>query len=128
MLSNIFGGNHKNRCELLERDNNALRQRVEELEKEISSLKVSMQSLTAINQSLVKDNHTSILSNEKVVKYVEEMLKNPDKNSVYIPDIIEKPAYVNVIYFMLYSLAVGLESTTINILGHRIRLLLEPCA
>jgi len=70
-----------------------------------------------------KKSHVSIVNIEK---YIEEEIMKTDANLKYIPDALERKAYLSVYKTLMMSLVGLCNTTNIDIMNHRLYLTLEP--
>lgn len=68
----------------------------------------------------------STISISAVKDYVQNEIMSSDANSKYIPDPIERKAYISIYKTLLESLTQLSNSTTLNILNHKVTIHLEP--
>ena len=74
-----------------------------------------------------RDNeHLSSISLLAVKDYVENEIMKTDANSKYIPDSIERKAYLSVYKTILEALCQLSNSTELTLLNHKLTLHLEP--
>ena len=66
-----------------------------------------------------------VMSDKRIEEIVDKMLKG-SANSGFIPDIVEKSIYVNVLKLVVQAVDEIVESTSIQILGHEIKLDMKP--
>jgi hypothetical protein len=67
-----------------------------------------------------------IISEARVTELVDRFMSDNSINSAFLPDFVERALYANVIRLMLSVTAVLLDTSDVRLLGHRIRLRLEP--
>jgi len=86
------------------------------------------QDLDAQNiENTSRDNkHLSSISLLAVKDYVENEIMKTDANSKYIPDAIERKAYLSVYKTILEALCQLSNSTELTLLNHKLTLHLEP--
>jgi hypothetical protein len=69
----------------------------------------------------------SIVSKENISYCVQKkILENPETNIDIVPDFIEKIAYVEGINIILKMLSKASNTTYVELMGHRIRFIIEP--
>jgi hypothetical protein len=74
----------------------------------------------------VGSTHTSQISDEAVDKFVKQLLDDPNINIRLLPDIIESGLYTNMLKFLLHLMAHTSNTAGITVLGHKIRIIIEP--
>jgi predicted Zn-dependent protease len=80
---------------------------------------------TVLERSDQLQSHSKI-SDEAVNKFVETILADPTLNIYALPDAIEGTLYRNTIKIILHALAHASDETALIVLGHRIRIVIEP--
>lgn len=65
------------------------------------------------------------VSDDQINRLVEEFMQNDKINNDIIPDFIEKKIYFNCIKLVLCTLEQTLKSTSIEFLGHTLKISLE---
>jgi len=118
---------------LIKKDNEIL-----ELEKKIKCMQnkkdeLEKNNITLLNQLNATDKLNdinnkmieSVISSTKVDEYVSFLLDNKILNLEYVPDWIEKPIYKNVILIVLNIFDRMAQGATINLLGHRMRVIID---
>lgn len=114
---------------------------VYDLEKQIESLKTinqqQKQEIQKLASELEKHNDTNNISKDtveddqslnltvsmaKIEKIVDEMLADDNINVGYLPDIVEKQLYLNVIRIALNIVNKTIQTTKIDVLDHQIGL------
>jgi len=111
-----------------------------QLNLKIHSLEIDKEALQKTNQLLEHKIKTlmlvkteSVVSNSdrtldfaksKIIleSYIEELLQNPEININYFPDGLERQLYRNVFRVLLGALDKVVENTSLNVLGHTIKL------
>ncbi len=99
-----------------------------QLKKEIKILRQELRELKQNNNALSKEERMKQFYQElddSIDKYVNEMLKDEEINSV-IPDYIEKRIYKNVFTLVLKLFKNVTDSTKISILDQEITINLNP--
>ena len=66
-----------------------------------------------------------VMSDKRIEEIVDKMLKG-SANSEFIPDIVERSIYVNVLKLVVQAVDEIVDSTSIRILGHEIKLDMKP--
>ena len=115
------------------RENKLLKQTIEQLKKEQKQLGDIVKTLNNPNNAVQQKKAIPTtralktpVNKEKIAQFVEHMLENPDINIYGFPDAIEKQIYRNVFSMLLNVLDYTLETTNIQLLGHKIVFELEP--
>lgn len=67
----------------------------------------------------------SQISPERIGEFVDMILAKKNVNIKYLPDSMEKQVYVNVFTILLGVLEEVVDSTSINFMGHKIKLSIE---
>lgn len=103
----------------LEVDKLALQKTNQLLENKIKTL-MQVNSATAVSNN----NGTLDFAKSKVIleTYIEELLQDPEININYFPDGLERQIYRNVFGVLLGALDKVVENTSLNVLGHTIKL------
>lgn len=102
-------------------ENARLKREIQRLEKENAELK------SLIEKSNEKKEFVTQISRQKINQFVdEEIMKNQSVNSPYIPDLMEKQLYRNVINVALGVIESVITTTNISVLGHTIELDIKP--
>ena len=91
-----------------------LESRIQELEAENKHLKTELESKTDSKPV------NSQLSKERLNQIVEKLIKDEDVNIDYLPDFVERKIYTNVFNLLINLLDETLNTTGIDLLGHRI--------
>jgi hypothetical protein len=63
---------------------------------------------------------------KRIEEFVDKIMQDPAINSKYLPDIVEKQIYKNVLIMGLGMIKQILSTTEIRTLGHKITLTMEP--
>jgi len=71
---------------------------------------------------------SSLVSDEAVDAFVEKLLADPGVNMRFVPDSLEGTVYRNVLKMVLHSFAHASDAAGIELLGHRIRIVIQPAA
>lgn len=117
----------------LVRENKLLKASIEQLRKEQKQLGDVVRSYA--NPTVPQQQKRAVpasralktpVNKEKIAQFVEHMLENPDINIYGFPDAIEKQIYRNVFSMLLNVLDFTLETSNVELLGHRIVFELEP--
>lgn len=66
------------------------------------------------------------MSNERIERYIDELLADEAVNQQLIPDMMERAMYRNVLRLSVRLLERIVNETEVQVLGHRIRMTLEP--
>jgi hypothetical protein len=95
---------------------------------ELDSLKKENQQLIQKIDILAKAESkiSSKLSKEKIQELVSKLIKDDDINIDYLPDFVEKKIYENVLNILVNLLDSVVDTASINILNHTIKLDLVP--
>jgi len=105
---------------------------INDLRKQINILSEANEQLRSVNNKSNKTRRVETLqtssgiSKEKINEFVDELLKDENINIKYLPDYVEKQLYRNI-----FTIAVGvldkiLNTTELNMIGHQIKLSIEP--
>lgn len=62
----------------------------------------------------------SVVSSDKIDAIVDGFMKNHAINNALIPDVIERSIYKNVLTLVMGVLQEVTESTTVEVLGHKL--------
>jgi len=75
-----------------------------------------------------KDNlqNQSFISTIALKEYIKNNILKTDANLKYIPDLLEKKAYFSMYKTMLESLEQLCNTTYVNIMNHKISMIIEP--
>ena len=113
---------------------------IESFEKRNNDSDKSLASLQKVNNQLLKENkrlleeinqlkeghyresNNSKISRSNVREYVNKMLENDDANIDYLPDYVESKIYENVFVLILGLLQGTTDQTTIDVIGHKLRI------
>jgi hypothetical protein len=68
----------------------------------------------------------SRISDAAVDRFVTTLLADPGVNLRYVPDAVEGAVYRNLLTVLLHAVARTSDTAGIELLGHRIRLVIEP--
>lgn len=112
----------KQQAELMTTNQNIL-EKIQHLQSENQSLSQA-KKLRSVTQTLIHNRlgEKGGISKEIVEKYVDEMLKNPDINITYIPDIAERQIYINVFMLILKLIDDLSDDCYVEFVGHKIGL------
>jgi molecular chaperone DnaK (HSP70) len=66
------------------------------------------------------------ISETTIEKYVDDLLADPNINIYYMPDKIEKPIYMNTLKMLLSILQKSLNHINIDLIGHELKVVIEP--
>ena len=116
-------GNYIDR-RLQEKDENLIKiqQAYDELYKKHTILLQQMSK-----ENAVQTNKHSNISDEAIQKFVEGLLADPTVNIYGFPDVIEAAVYRNVIRLMLGDVEMLFNKVSIDLIGHKITIVMEPC-
>ena len=106
----------------LEADKVALQKTNQLLEHKIKTL------MLVKTESVVSNSDRTLdFAKSKIIleSYIEELLQNPEININYFPDGLERQLYRNVFGVLLGALDKVVENTSLNVLGHTIKLELD---
>lgn len=111
-----------------------LHSKIEELEKQNTTLKKLLKNEREEKEKLAsllkkkkpskpteKEELTTV-SKQKIEKIVDKMLEDENINIPYLPDFVERQLYVNVYTLLLNMLDSVADTTSIEILGHKIKM------
>ena len=133
--------NHINRVDEIRQEIGAKDRVIAEKDSEIIELKTTLQEMERrleISQSTLSDVRAellplqqtekpkSLVSKDKILTFVDSLLENPDTNFKYIPDVIERQAHAKIYTQILGEVAGILDNTNIEIVGHKLRITMEP--
>ena len=96
---------------------NELLDKCKELENENKKLKNKIEENKKHNNIKIND-----ISEEKINEYIDDILKNDNINVKYLPDSVEKAIYKNIFTIAIHLLDNIMDSTSINLLGHQIKI------
>ena len=65
---------------------------------------------------------------EAIRKLVDGILKDKDINNQFIPDVLERKIYENVLEVVMSQIKLTLESTKIEFMNHEINFVVKPIA
>jgi hypothetical protein len=69
----------------------------------------------------------SKISDEAIDKFILTLLKDPKTNISWVPDSIEGAMYSRMLKTLLHSLGHAVDSAEVKLLGHKFRVIAEPC-
>lgn len=109
------------------------------LKMEIVQLKKKVDALRSINNSLMI-HYTNTLTNSKIDRtdlekkiskdrineYVDQLLKDSSMDISYLPSLVEKQIYKNVITLIIDILTTTIDSTNIHFMGHDLVMKFTP--
>jgi len=101
-----------------------------ELKKEIESLKQINKNLE--NELKIKiDNNDNkkikqLITKQQIQETVDKILENQNINIKYLPDVVERQLYINILTILINLLDETLSSSSIKLLGFEINFDLEP--
>jgi len=103
----------------------------ESLEKELLRLKQQLEQEKAKNQRLVakrkrNDQKQNLLSKQKIQQFVNKLLEDENVNIRYLPDVVEKQIYTNVLTIVMELLEHLVEDLNISFMGHNIKMSMDP--
>jgi hypothetical protein len=120
----------KERLSAIEKQDKTDDDRIESLLKEIERLKTEnyqLQSRKLTVETLGNvENIVSGVSKDVIHQYVHELLKNEAMNMTLVPDKVEGALYETVFSVILNLLNKTAQSNAFMILGHKLRIVLEP--
>ena len=68
----------------------------------------------------------SRISEEKIDEFVNEILKDQNININYFPDAVERKLYRNVLILVFSLLNKTVDSASIKVIGHEIKITINP--
>jgi uncharacterized coiled-coil protein SlyX len=60
------------------------------------------------------------------LKDISDILKNPETNISWLPDVVERRLYKNIAMMLLNVLETTVENSDIKLLGHHIKFVMDP--
>ena len=104
----------QDRIDELEKQNRELLEIIQRNENKPSSKENSKEKLTksAVNKAIIR-------------KYIKDMLEDDNANVAWLPDFVERKIYENVFTLILGLVETNIKETSIQILGHKIKLSLQ---
>jgi chromosome segregation ATPase len=108
---------------------------IQRLQSELTLEKQHREQLESQNRQLIRvmdedddfglHNHVaqSVISSTLISQYVDEILRNENINIDYLPDSVEKAIYKNVLRLLLLLIDKVGEKTTIDLFGHKLRVI-----
>lgn len=97
------------------------RKKIKNKEKEEKEEKKSKNSKKNIEKN--KLNH---ISETKIEEFIESVLKNENINIDYLPDVVEKQIYKNVLLLLFNLIDKSVDKLSIQFIGHEIKLVIQP--
>lgn len=97
------------------------------LEKEIAVLKSNISqvdgglSLTNLDTTALR-----IQSEKNIDEYIQKILDNPSTNIKWMPDVVEKQIYKNIMRLVLNAMESTVETSKIQFLGHQLAFVMDP--
>jgi hypothetical protein len=110
----------KHQNDILIGRNKNLQNKYDKLAREHNNLLKKLKS--ELNQPLKPVNK---ISKDRIREFVTLMLKNPEVNIGFMPDIAELKLYENVLTMILNILNETISSSSIKLFGHQIKFSLE---
>ena len=120
--ANFRLGKLKEENEYLKTLNDELREQLQETKRQGES-KADDGNLTMTKLSSAELRKAS---ERKITEFVEGILADPNKNIRWLPDAVERRLYNNVAHVALNLVESMLEGTGVEILGHRVRFVVDP--
>lgn len=109
------------------RDENAYLHKVNaNLEKEVQKLKDNLSSENGASLTQLSSSELRIRSEKNIDKYISDILKNPETNISWLPDVVERRLYKNIAVMLLNVLETTVENSEIKLLGHHIKFVMDP--
>lgn len=65
-------------------------------------------------------------SNERIEQYIDELLADDEINQAFVPDVMERAMYRNVLRLSVRLLERLLRESRVEFLGHTIKFTIEP--
>lgn len=113
------------------------------LQIEIEKLNNNIQAITTENVNLkanvqvTQDNNNlslatmtkeqlHVATKNHVKKFVDDILADPDTNISWLPDVVERKLYINIITVAMKSLETVLETSSVNFLSHKLKFVVDP--
>jgi len=111
-------------------ENIALTTRLEELQSVLASapLDISVEAEPGVDPSLLKVEFVPGIDKKGVETKVDQMLLREDVNIGWLPDVIERQLYINVITLILGVVDQTISSMSINVVGHRMSMSISHLA
>lgn len=91
-----------------------------------SYLKESINSFLKFKGIRLIEKSMSQVSDKAIKAYVNDMLADPTKNISWVPDSIESKVHETLSRALLESLAKVCDNVSIDIMGHKIGLIIKP--
>ena len=96
------------------------------LEKEIANLKSNISVEGGLSLTNLSTTELRLISEKNIDTYIKAILDNPDTNIRWMPDVVEKQIYKNIMKLVLNALETTVENSDIQFLGHRIKFVMDP--
>ena len=111
-------------------ENIALTTRLEELQSVLASapMDISVEADPDVDPSLLKVEFVPGIDKKGVETKVDQMLLREDVNIGWLPDVIERQLYINVITLILGVVDQTISSMSINVVGHRMSMSISHLA
>ena len=120
--------NNDNSYELnkIKEENDFLKKTNTRLEEQINSLQTNIIAENGLSLLAKSKKEIKIISEQKIDEYINNILKNPDTNISWLPDVVEKKIYKNIAMISLNILETTLENSNIQLFGHKISFVMDP--
>ncbi len=74
----------------------------------------------------IEKNKLNHISETKIEEFIESVLKNENINIDYLPDVVEKQIYKNVLLLLFNLIDKSVDKLSIQFIGHEIKLVIQP--
>lgn len=78
-----------------------------------------------ISKNTIKKDNIKELSKIKIQEFVEKLIRDEQLNINWLPDYVEKQIYFNVFNIVMRLLTDILDETSIELIGHKIKFLVN---
>lgn len=102
----------------------ALTKELERVRGECHKLQTSLQTQQSKREIVLREQ--SQISEEAIESFVQKILEDPELNIYLLPDAVEGAIYRNIIRIALRSMAKMFDGFSVNMIGHQLRVIMEP--
>jgi len=81
---------------------------------------------TEENSKQKNKNKMNHISEDKIEEFIETVLKNENVNIDYLPDVVEKQIYKNVLLLLFSLMDKTIDKARFQFIGHEIKLTIQP--
>lgn len=101
-----------------------LTKELERVRGEYHKLQTSIQTQQGKREIVLREQ--SQISEEAIESFVQKILEDPELNIYLLPDAVEGAIYRNIIRIALRSMAKMFDGFSVNMIGHQLRVVMEP--